>query len=197
VCQNSSSESLHTKKKLTIYQHVCPPLASIIVCNLVGMEWHSRRSFWPLIIFHSLAITTLKSLVFLGHIEPCWIASFKIFQRFSIGLRLGEFDRFWITFYRWIIWFWILIGILTTSFQVHGKNFKVKYQVLISLEAFKVDKLDFFPLGNQKRHSALDPIVHTFAHKNHVFEVVGVHWTTMTWGRWVLIGCFLWPTPFS
>ena len=39
------------------------------------------------------------------------------------------------------------------------KKFKVKYQILISLEAFKVSKLEFYPLGNQKRHSALDPIV--------------------------------------
>ena len=34
---NSSSKSLH-KIKLTIYQRVCPPLASITACNLVGME---------------------------------------------------------------------------------------------------------------------------------------------------------------
>jgi hypothetical protein len=26
------------KKQLTIYQRVCPPLASITPCNLVGME---------------------------------------------------------------------------------------------------------------------------------------------------------------
>jgi hypothetical protein len=97
------------------------------------MKWHSKRSFWPLIIFHSLALTTLQYLVFLGHIEPCCTASFKIFQRFSIGLRSREFG--------WFCWLWSLVGILTTWFYVHGENFKVKYQFLMSLEAFKVGKL--------------------------------------------------------
>ena len=79
------------KKILTIYQRVCPPFASITACNLEGIEWHSWRSFVPLINLHCLSITTFKSSKFFGHIGPCCTTSFKIFQRFSIGLRLGEF----------------------------------------------------------------------------------------------------------
>jgi hypothetical protein len=140
----TQAQKAYTQKKLTIYQRVCPPLASITACNLVGMEWHSRRRFWPLIIFHSLRMTTLKSLAFLGHIEPCWTASFKIFQRFSIGFRSVEFGGFWITFFGWIIWIWSLVVTLTTWFQVHDKNFKVKYQFLISLEACSGQTWIFF-----------------------------------------------------
>jgi hypothetical protein len=79
------------KKIFTIYQRVCPPFASITACNLEGIEWHSWRSFVPLINLHSFSITTFKSSKFFGHIGPCCTTSFKIFQRFSIELRSREF----------------------------------------------------------------------------------------------------------
>jgi hypothetical protein len=44
-CAKIQAQKAYTQNKLTIYQPVCPPLASITACNLVGMERHSRRSF--------------------------------------------------------------------------------------------------------------------------------------------------------
>jgi hypothetical protein len=57
----------------------------------------------------------------------------------------------------WISWLWILVGIPTTWFQVHGRNLKVKYQFLISLEAFKVSRLEFVSTGKPKTPLCLGP----------------------------------------
>ena len=37
-CAKIQAQKAYTKKKLTIYQRVCPPLVSITACNLVGIE---------------------------------------------------------------------------------------------------------------------------------------------------------------
>jgi hypothetical protein len=75
-----------------IYQPVCPPLSSITACNIEGIEWHKSRSFVPLIELYSLLIIAFNSPKFLGHVWPRWTTSFRIFQRFSSGLKLGEFE---------------------------------------------------------------------------------------------------------
>ena len=75
-------------------------------------------------------------------------------ETFSTATYIG---RFWITFFWWIIWLWSLVGILATWFQVHGKNFKVKHQFLISLEAFKVGRLEFFSTAKPKTPFYLGP----------------------------------------
>jgi hypothetical protein len=72
--------------------------------------------------------------------------------------------RFWITFVWWIIWLWNLRDILKSWFTVHGKNFKVKYQFLISLEAFKVGKLEIFPIVKPKTPNFLSPY-YTYVHE--------------------------------
>ena len=84
-------QKIYTKKIFKIYQHICPPFASVTACNLEGIEWHSWRSFVPLTNFHSLSRTTFNTSKFLGYSLLCCTTSFSILQTFSIELRSGEF----------------------------------------------------------------------------------------------------------